>query len=98
MRLEHLLSGEPLKDRSRKRLRSRDSFKIDVMTSIGERKRQIKATERFEELRKDLYYSGSLLTGGLAQLARAPALQAGGQRFESVILHNKEHIDMMEAN
>ena len=34
----------------------------------------------------------SLLTshlcyGGLAQLARAPALQAGGQRFESVILH-----------
>ena len=28
--------------------------------------------------------------GGLAQLARAPALQAGGQRFESVILHTKE--------
>ena len=26
--------------------------------------------------------------GGLAQLARAPALQAGGQRFESVILHD----------
>ena len=26
--------------------------------------------------------------GGLAQLARAPALQAGGQRFESVILHS----------
>ena len=29
----------------------------------------------------------SLRFGGLAQLARAPALQAGGQRFESVILH-----------
>ena len=29
------------------------------------------------------------LRGGLAQLARAPALQAGGQRFESVILHSK---------
>ena len=28
-----------------------------------------------------------LTNGGLAQLARAPALQAGGQRFESVILH-----------
>ena len=28
-----------------------------------------------------------LFLGGLAQLARAPALQAGGQRFESVILH-----------
>ena len=26
--------------------------------------------------------------GGLAQLARAPALHAGGQRFESVILHS----------
>ena len=29
----------------------------------------------------------SKCSGGLAQLARAPALQAGGQRFESVILH-----------
>ena len=29
----------------------------------------------------------SLIFGGLAQLARAPALHAGGQRFESVILH-----------
>ena len=28
--------------------------------------------------------------GGLAQLARAPALHAGGQRFESVILHKNE--------
>ena len=30
--------------------------------------------------------------GGLAQLARAPALQAGGQRFESVILHTNATI------
>ena len=30
--------------------------------------------------------------GGLAQLARAPALQAGGQRFESVILHHAVHV------
>ena len=30
-------------------------------------------------------------SGGLAQLARAPALQAGGQRFESVILHMGEN-------
>ena len=28
-----------------------------------------------------------IIPGGLAQLARAPALHAGGQRFESVILH-----------
>ena len=34
-----------------------------------------------------LYYTAFLSFGGLAQLARAPALQAGGQRFESVILH-----------
>ena len=31
---------------------------------------------------------GLQVFGGLAQLARAPALQAGGQRFESVILHD----------
>ena len=35
--------------------------------------------------------------GGLAQLARASALHAEGQRFESVILHLEEHNDMMEA-
>ena len=30
-----------------------------------------------------------LINGGLAQLARASALHAEGQRFESVILHTK---------
>jgi hypothetical protein len=30
-----------------------------------------------------------LIKGGLAQLARAPALQAGGHRFDSDILHDK---------
>ena len=30
---------------------------------------------------------GTTIQGGLAQLARAPALQAGGHRFESDILH-----------
>ncbi len=29
--------------------------------------------------------------GGLAQLARAPALQAGGQEFDSLILHQKSN-------
>ena len=29
-------------------------------------------------------------SGGLAQLARAPALQAGGHRFDSDILHARE--------
>ena len=36
----------------------------------------------------------SLFDGGLAQLARAPALQAGGQRFESVILHLVVDVDV----
>ena len=31
--------------------------------------------------------TGLHLLGGLAQLARAPALQAGGQGFDSLILH-----------
>ena len=35
--------------------------------------------------------ASALSYGGLAQLARAPALQAGGQRFESVILHYGEN-------
>ena len=29
--------------------------------------------------------------GGVAQLARAPALQAGGHRFDSVHLHQKKN-------
>ena len=39
-----------------------------------------------------LLISDGVRFGGLAQLARAPALQAGGQRFESVILHQAPHI------
>ena len=35
----------------------------------------------------NIYILPTIIKGGLAQLARAPALQAGGQRFESVILH-----------
>ena len=37
-----------------------------------------------------------IIDGGLAQLARAPALQAGGQRFESVILHS-EYFDSQRS-
>ena len=35
-------------------------------------------------------HSTQSLNGELAQLARAPALHAGGHRFESVILHQKQ--------
>ena len=39
--------------------------------------------------------------GGLAQLARAPALQAGGHRFDSDILHipvKVEFIDILRED
>ena len=32
-----------------------------------------------------------LTYGDIAQLARAPALQAGGQGFDSLYLHHKHH-------
>ena len=35
-----------------------------------------------------------LMYGGIAQLARAPALQAGGQRFESAYLHQLKRLDI----
>ena len=34
-----------------------------------------------------------MISGGLAQLARAPALHAGGHRFESDILHSSRRSD-----
>ena len=38
------------------------------------------------------------INGGLAQLARASALHAEGQRFESVILHTKGHRNIRTGN
>lgn len=32
------------------------------------------------------------MRGGLAQLARAPALQAGGQEFDSLYLHQSKFL------
>ena len=40
-------------------------------------------------MKKILFQS---LYGGLAQLARAPALHAGGHRFDSDILHVKSSL------
>jgi hypothetical protein len=36
-----------------------------------------------------------LIFGGIAQLARAPALHAGGQGFDSVCLHQILHINFI---
>ncbi len=38
------------------------------------------------------------INGGLAQLARAPALHAGGHRFDSDILHKKMSTDIFRLN
>ena len=35
-----------------------------------------------------IFYTNEVKYGGIAQLARAPALQAGGHRFESDYLHH----------
>ena len=70
-----------------------DARNCDRLTSGSFEKKCYRKCAGVLEARKnqDLY-------GGLAQLARAPALQAGGQRFESVILHLlKEIIDMLET-
>ena len=45
-----------------------------------------------------LHYKSRTGFGGLAQLARAPALQAGGQRFESVILHSQVSMTFDEVS
>jgi hypothetical protein len=42
-------------------------------------------TNAFEN---DIFNYVQWFTGGLAQLVRAPALQAGGHRFESYIPHH----------
>jgi hypothetical protein len=42
-----------------------------------------------------VYFASSVLNGGLAQLARAPALHAGGHRFDSDILHNCRELELL---
>jgi hypothetical protein len=41
-------------------------------------------------------YSDLKQSGGLAQLARAPALQAGGHRFDSDILHRRLKLECLK--
>ena len=47
---------------------------------------------------KDIFFHNKLWFGGVAQLARAPALQAGGQEFDSPHLHQyiEKYIDKDE--
>ena len=46
----------------------------------------------------DFYGDKQLITVTLAQLARASALHAEGQRFESVILHTKDYRDIRNVS
>jgi len=42
----------------------------------------------FDKIISHLYYAPSLLRWGYSSVGRAPALQAGGQRFEPAYLHH----------
>ena len=108
MRLEHLLSGarrdtDDVRAPPGTSTRGKGAAAISPATFITRRvlkrvRKNNDKTERPFAQRSPVLLMQSIAFGGLAQLARAPALQAGGQRFESVILHSeKEDIDMMEA-
>lgn len=43
-----------------------------------------------------IVYIVNVFSGRLAQLVRAPALQAGGHRFESYIAHHAEIAQLVE--
>ena len=91
MRLEHLLSGEDCKCRVAAQVKS----PLNLRKAIPSHRPM--AASLLRSLSFPIHWEilgcwGPLLFfGGLAQLARAPALQAGGQRFESVILHTAPH-------
>ena len=75
------------------------TIKMFLVESLGHGSRII--TCSYVEMTSD-YYSKEVLTkrahhksnlfGPLAQLARAPALQAGGRGFESHRVHNKGYL------
>ena len=46
----------------------------------------------------NLSYTKKVYYGGIAQLARAPALQAGGHRFKSDYLHHKTVAKVYKTN
>ena len=99
MRLEHLLSGD-VDVKMTNTTNRRGLYLIYSLMVDGEMERLPPLPGSWNKDFVARYTSSelSLKYGGLAQLARAPALQAGGQRFESVILHElKEIIDMLET-
>ena len=61
---------------------------VQLCLGLPEKKEEKNFLKNLQERRKTLTFAAAKKNGGLAQLARAPALHAGGQRFESVILHS----------
>ena len=81
MRLDHLLSKE-------KEKRFKCIFSLTkIYTKRGEREIFLLKVEGLLFIFQCAYLS-TLLYGDIAQLARAPALQAGGQGFDSLYLHH----------
>ena len=82
MRLDHLLSKE-----KEKRLKCIFSL-TKIYTKRGEREIFLLKVEGLLFIFQCAYLS-TVLYGDIAQLARAPALQAGGQGFDSLYLHHR---------
>ena len=81
MRLDHLLSKE-------KEKRFKCIFSLTkIYTKRGERENFLLKVEGLLFIVQCAYLS-TLLYGDIAQLARAPALQAGGRRFDPDYLHH----------
>ena len=99
MRLEHLLSGARREKQKRSGPQTTQAQSRGAQSAHGPGDRRFQKTEsrdRAQALtetgkrtagKKSCKQEKKGLHGGLAQLARAPALHAGGHRFESVILH-----------
>ena len=101
MRLEHLLSGARREKQKRSgpqttQAQSRGAQsahgpgdrRFQKKTESRDRAQALTETVKTYRWKKSCKQEKKGLHGGLAQLARAPALHAGGHRFESVILHD----------
>ena len=81
MRLEHLLSGAYIQG-------TNPQMKLDTTKRNDIKSDKASALEPLGTSRNKFYFN---ISGGLAQLARALAWHARGQRFESVILHSSNN-------
>ena len=69
-----------------------------IELEVRYQKLDVRESARANNLKSKIYNLKSRLEGELAQLARAPALHAGGQGFDSLILHHHRWFNFKEAN